>query len=160
MSFADLPVAILGRLCTYLDADDICRFSPLTCCPFCTEVPYVLEKMTIAQSCRLAAVAQHTRVAAQAAELHFPTDEARLTGRREAMCKFALQNADRVVRLGSLTAVEDNLPSLFSPGNLEQLAAFRRLAGLYLDFPVSVDDFNFSYLPRSLRSLDLSLKYG
>ena len=97
----------------------------------------------------------HTCIALKAAELHFPADKEQLTGRRQA----ALQNADRVVRLGSLTAVGDDLPSLFSAGSLEQLAAFRRLAELELSgrFPVSADDI--SLLPRSLRRLTLCLQY-
>ena len=37
MSFADLPLEILERLCAYLEADDVCRFNALTCCPCCTE---------------------------------------------------------------------------------------------------------------------------
>ena len=113
----------------------------------------------IAQHFRLAAVMRHTCIAAQAAELHFPTDKARLTGRREAALDFALQNADRVVRLGSLTAAVEDSP--FSASNnlwrLGQLAAFRRVTELELGFPVP--PHIISLLTRGLRRLTLEIRY-
>ena len=120
-------------------------------------MPYILT-YDYCSAFRLAAVARRTCIAAQAAALHFPTDKARLTNRRQAAITFALQNADRVVHLGSLTAVEDNLPSLFSAGVLLgfQLAAFQNLAELKLDFPVS--NYVLSLLPRSLRRQDLQIQ--
>ena len=95
-------------------------------------------------------------------------DEAHLTGRRQAALTFALQQADRVVRLGSLTRdaslardetrIQFGSLSFFSDVSLGQLAAFRRLAELDLSFhSVSSDDI--SLLPRSLRRLTLRLHY-
>ena len=92
----------------------------------------------------------------QAAELRFPDDEARLTGRRQAALTFALEHADHVVRLGCLTRVEDNLLGPYRAVSLEQLAAFQRLAGVELGcLPMSIDDIGL--LPRGLRRLTLWL---
>ena len=102
-------------------------------------------------------MARHTCGAVQAAELHFPDDDARLKGRRQGAVAFALQHADRVVRLGSLTRVKETPYHLFSAGSIGQLAAFRRLAELHMGFPVSIADV--SLLPRGLRKLSLWLRY-
>ena len=81
----------------------------------------------------------------------FPADKGVPTGRRQAAITFALQHADRVVRLGSLNAVEEKPLFLFSAGSLGQLAAFRRLAELELGYPSCVSTDDISLLPRSLR---------
>ena len=104
-------------------------------------------------------MARHTCFAVQAAELHFPDDKARLTGRLQAALAFALQHADRVVRLGCLAALPryETPVRLISAGSLRQLAAFQRLAELNLGFlPLPIDEI--SLLPRGLRTLTLHLR--